>query len=214
MRAISTLLSAIAFCATASAAIIIQSGPGNFPGDENILFNQAGLLASGPVVEGKTQSSGFVIEFKNAGEDLLTPAAGQARVEGADGGFTALTLMPGIPTVTFATLILNINANAAGDVQFTVVNSDGPPAIQTFTVASSGQNFFRFEGTAGTRMSSVSFLLTPNANTPTGTALAAADIRQVRIGGVGEVPEPATYVLTGLGIAVLGVFRKRKAPSA
>ena len=115
-----TLAMALAMSAMQlSGAIIISSGPTNFAGDENLLFNAPGLNLVGLVVEGATNNTGFIIESRNAGESL-TGNGGQARVEGTDGSFTAIIFVPKLANVTFATMVLNINANVDGSVQFTV----------------------------------------------------------------------------------------------
>jgi hypothetical protein len=205
----------VAVCASAlSGAIIVSQGPTSLAGDANVLFNQAGLTTTGPIVEGNTQA-GLRMQFRDAGEDLTTPANGQARVEGVDGSYTALTIRPALANVSFLTLVLNINASTMGTVQFTVTPVTGPALVQSFDVNGNGQNFFGIEATAGDRIRSVSFVLSNNANTPSGDNIFAQDTRQVRVGGIGRddaVPEPSTYVLASLG--ALGVWLGRRRAAA
>lgn len=134
------------------------------------------------------------MQFRDAGEDLTTPASGQARVEGVDGSYTALQIVPAAADVSFLTLVLNINANVSGSVQFTVTPTVGAALVQSFDVDGNGQNFFGIEATAGMRIRSVSFVLSNNANTPQGSDIFAEDVRQVRVGGLASdtVPEPGT----------------------
>jgi PEP-CTERM motif len=199
-----------AFLMPLPAAIVISSGPTNFAGDENVLFNQAGLTLVGTVVEGVTNNTGSIVEFRDAGESL-TGNGGQARVEGTDGLLTALTIVPQLANFTFKTLVLNINANEDGEVTFTVTPESGPVEIQTFSVSGNGQNFFGFEGTAGTRLRSVSLVLS-NPDINSSAVVAADDVRQIRIGGIGDsaVPEPGTYLLTAAGLLGLGMLRRRR----
>src|SRR6188474_2411471 len=142
---LSVLLGATLLTAGANAVIIITPNPGNFEGDENILFNEDGLLESGPVVQGITNQSRFVVDFFDAGEDLATPSGGQARIEAMDGGFHNMTMQMHEAGVTFQTLIWNINAVEDGTVTFRIGRTGGPTHEETFDLNQGGQNFFMFE---------------------------------------------------------------------
>jgi len=192
------------------AAILISSGPTNFAGDENLLFNAPGLTLVGNVIEGATNNTGFIIEFSGAGESL-TGNGGQARVEGTDGSFTTLTLAPQLPGGSFSTLVFNLDVNVSGSVEFTVTPLVGAAFVQSFDVSGNGQNFFGIETTLDTRIRSVSLVLSNNANTPSGSFIFGNDMSQVRIGGADSgVPEPGTYVLVGAGLVALGWHRRRR----
>ncbi len=206
--AVSSVLAAVG---VAHADIIFFSGPGNFPGDENILFNEPGLVNQGNPVEGLTNNTGFIVAFLSD-ETLDTPAGGQARVAALDGSFDDLSIfLDNNPIAGYTSLILNINALADGFVNFTVDQLVGPDVNASFALTGGGQNFFRIQAINGQYILNTSFT----------TTVGVEDVRQVRIGGSttdfnpdGEpVPEPATMLLGGgaLGVAFL---RKRAAKKA
>ena len=195
-RLIATSLTAMAAVA-AQAAIVITAGPGNWPNDENVLFNEEGLIASGPLVQGITNQSNFIVDFYDAGEDLVTPPGGQARVEAVDGAFTDLKLQLDQPGATFDTLIWNLNAKANGNVTFTIERTGGPNHVESFALDRAGENWFRFEAIGESMIS---------ARLHTDVEL--QDVRQVRLGNV--VPEPATITALLLGAAGFFARRKRK----
>lgn len=195
-----TVILAATTAVAANADIIITAGPGNFAGDENVLYNQTGLLSGGPVVQGVTAQSGFIVDFFGAGEDLTTPAGGQARIEGADGSLTDLSLQLNEAGATFGTLIWNINSMADGNVTFTVQRNDGADHVESFEIDKAGQNFFRFEAIDNDAM----IRATLQSDVP------IQDIRQIRIGSITPVPEPASMVALLLGSAAFLARRKRR----
>lgn len=191
------LLGAAALTASASASILIIPSPGNFPGDENILFNQPGLLASGPVVQGKSHMTHFTVDYYDAGEDLTTPPGGQARVVAVDDRFTTLTVSLNDPQATFQTYIWNLNAVAPGNVTFTVERTGGADHVESFAMGEAGENWFRFQA-QDDAMISIRF----NADVD------IAEVKQNRMGGMNVVPEPAT--MGALAIGALALLRRRK----
>lgn len=192
-----SLALAMLCASSASAAIILGTGNTPFAGQENILLNSGG---TGTTVTGTGNSSGIPFDFDSAGEVLSAPSSGAARVEALDGAFTALRMIPQGANVSFATLVFNLNVAGNGSVQITVVPTAGANVVQSFSVGN-GQNFFNLSGDAGERFRSVSLLL---------TGATGEDVRQIRISGLGEVPEPATYLLTGAGLAVFGLLRRKR----
>jgi len=192
-------LAALGTCfVAANADIVILPGPGNIPGDENVLYNEDGLLDNGPVVQGITNQSDLIVNFFDAFEDLTTPSGGQARIEAVDGGFTDLSIaLDGVPN-TFTSLILNLNAIADGSVDFTVQQAVGDPFMGTFDLDGEGENFFRIIASNGQLMTQVTLH----------TDVDLQDISQVRIGGA--VPEPGTFLALGVGLAVLVARRRRR----
>lgn len=204
MRGLRVLAAGLVLCLIASGAnatIVITAGPGNVLDDENVLFNEPGLITSGSLVQGTTNQSFTWVDFFDAGEDLVSPAQGQARVEAEDGLFTnmaiALTAPPG---GEFTSIIFNLNAIADGFVTLTVDQLVGPDVAQMFAVDGSGQNFYIATSQDGQSILAISIFST----------IGIEDIRQIRI-GFGEsvrVPEPATLALFGAGLAALAFLNR------
>ena len=206
MRCFLRALTAASLVATAtigSSAIIILQGPGNIEGDENVLFNEDGLLDNGLVVQGITNETGFIVNFEGT-EILNTPSGGQARIEADDGAYTSLDIFLDDAAAAYTSLILNINAVAEGMVMFDITPLVGSNFVTAFSLDGNGENFFRIIATDGDYISTSSFA----------TTIGVADIRQVRIGGSTTefppeevVPEPATV---GMACAAVGLALLRK----
>ena len=197
------LLLTIASAGAARADIIIATGNNPQP-DENVLLNTGDV---GNPIFGTTNQTGFAVRF-SSNETLTAPANGQARIEAADGTLTQLTI--DIPGATFTSLILNIDAAAAGNVTFTVTEDNAQTTQGTFALGAAGENFFTITAINGQRISSVLFT--------TNVAMVVTnvdDVAQIRIGGAQRqqqpVPEPATMLLLGTGLAGFAAkLRKRR----
>jgi hypothetical protein len=129
---------------------------------------------------------------------LETPSGGQARVEAVDGLFGTLTLDLVDNSLFFNQLVLNINADDNGVVDF----GDG----FTRNVSGNGNNFF-----------TLSFAPAVNEFSFTATTGLWTDMRQVRINlGTGPapepepVPEPAVQGLLGLGLLMAALVLRRR----
>jgi hypothetical protein len=187
-----------------SAAIIIEGGPGNFLNDENILFTVPGLTLSGNPVEGVSNNTNFIILYTS--DEQLVANGGQARVEGQDGGFKAMAVQPELGIVGFTSFIMNLpGAQTDGSVTITVDQMFGSSVSATLSRDSNGANWYRIHATGSEFLTKVSFTTTEDVD----------DIRQVRIGGLGEytppqeVPEPTTMALMGVGLAAAAFMRRR-----
>ena len=208
LMALAFLALTFAGAATARADIIIATGNNPQP-DENVLLNTG---VTGNPIFGTTNQTGTSVRF-SSNENLTAPANGQARIEAADGTLTQLTV--DLPGATFTSLILNIDAAAAGSVNFVVTENNGQQTQGTFALGASGQNFFTITAINGQRISSVAF--TTNVAM---TVTNVDDVAQIRIGGAqpttAPVPEPVTMVLFGTGLAGIAarVRRRRKAAQA
>ena len=208
-----TLSAAIAVMMIASATawadpIVITTGnPGNQDTD-NVLFNNPNLVHSGLLVQGDFNGSGagFIVDFTStSGSGNLGVSGGQAVLVGGIGNTpftnTTVQLENG---ATFTKLILNIDVTNGltppTQVQFTVnyTLSGGQVFNQVFTVDANGENFFGIQAFEGAVINSVTVQALGNTT--------FADINQWRLGGFStpqqtEVPEPATLLLLGTGLA-------------
>lgn len=200
------LLLAIASAGAARADIIIATGNNPQP-DENVLLNTG---ITGNPIFGQTNQTGLSVRFAS-NENITAPANGQARIEAADGTLTQLTI--DIPGATFTSLILNIDAATAGSVSFTVTEDNGMTTQGTFALGAAGENFFTITAINGQRISSV-FFTTTVAMVVTNVD----DVAQIRIGGAQQqqqpVPEPATMLLLGTGLAGFAANLRRRRRAA
>jgi len=193
----------------ARADIVFIQGPTS-AADENIQFNDPGLITTGNPVTGATNQTSTVFSF-SSNVNLTTPSQGQARIERAGGGtFNTLTITPVNPLVTFNELDFNINAVANGFVTFTAVENNGQVnTSQAFTLDASGQNFFSVTAINNQRIRSVMFT----------TTVGIQDVRQVRVGGIATgtptapIPEPMTLLLFGTGLAGVAARLRRRGKS-
>jgi hypothetical protein len=190
---------AIAVAGSASAALIVQQGPGNFPNDDNVVFNPCSAESLGPATSvsgclllGPAPDLGVVF----TSDELISANGGQATVLNTDGGFSLLTIA--LASGDIGTLILNIDVlNSA--VNPTVTFADQTGGTGAFALDANGENFFRITG-------SPSAFVTLNTTTDI-----VVNVQQVRIGvAQGQVPLPGTIALLGAGLAGLGLLARRR----
>ena len=188
---------------TAKADIIVITGVNN-QGTDNVLLNPATDVLT---VTGTVGPSNLLVNFTSqSGSQLLNAnPSGQATVSGGTGNnpFTQLTfgLANNDP---FTRAVFNINAATNGSVVIHVegINIDGGFFEDDFTVDANGENFFTVTAINGQLITSISL-----------TAINGAtfeDVRQVRLGGAGEIPEPTSMLLLGTGLlGIAAGVRKR-----
>lgn len=186
----------------AQATTVITFGNNPQPGDENVLLNTG---VSGNPILGTTNVTDLTVRFTGT-ETLTAPASGQARIEAIDGAFTSLTV--DIPDGSFESLILNLDAIANGTVDFTATTNTGVEFFNNVPVGGNGSNFFTFTTLHAQRLLSLGL----SADVP----LQFTDAAQFRIGGAQldetstPVPEPATMLMMGAGLAAIARRRLRR----
>jgi len=200
---------------SARADILFSATPNFVQPSENIQFNGAGTI-SGPAmtVSGRTNQTQTLVTF-TGDEDLVTPAQGQARVQGADGIFSNLFVDLGDPGLSFTQFESNVNLVSSGLVTVTVTEMNGQVNIFTFNGVAGGQNFFGLNAILGQQINTVNINAIGNLD-------AIGDVRQIRIGGINRggmapVPEPgvvAFAAVNGLGVLGLMVRARRRKLSA
>lgn len=186
--------------ASANAAITFLEGGGGIPISETVQFNDPGLILSGPVVTGMGNTTGAIIEFFGAGEDLQAVAAGAARVTGLDGAFTNLAIGLEDPMLAFTGIEINLIALGTGEVTLTGHSTKGGSAMGTFDISKAGANRYSVIATLPDYISFIEISSTVEIQ----------DVRQIRFNAETVVPEPASFVALGAGILLLAArCRKR-----
>jgi len=199
--AIFTIVGVVA--GTAKADIVVVTGVNN-QGTDNVLLNPATNVTT---VTGTVGPSNLLVNFTSAsGSGLLNAnPSGQATVSGGTGNVALTQLTFGLANNdTFTRAVFNINAATSGSVLIHVegVNITGGFFEDDFTVDANGENFFTVTAINGQLITSISL-----------TGINGAvfqDVRQVRLGGTGEIPEPTSMLLLGSGlIGAAASLRKR-----
>lgn len=210
-RAAALCFVAAAAVSAARADITFFSGPGAIQPDENVLFNDPGLISTGLTVTGKTNQTGTTVFF-TGNETLTTPSGGQARIDAVDGSFTSLLINLG-SGLSFTQLELNPDLTANGMFRLTVTEIDGTTSFRDFSGSGAGQNF------VSVRATNNQFIQSALLSAPTNTI---DDVAQIRIGPIFQstaggppqqvvIPEPGTLALVGASLLPLaGILRRRR----
>lgn len=208
-----SILIALSSATVFADPITITTGnPGN-QGTDNVLFNNGSLVHAGTLVQGDFNGSGagFIVDFTSAsGSGNLGVSGGQAVLVGGTGNVPFSNVTVQLENgATFTKLILNIDVTNGlpppTQVQFTVnyTLAGGQVFNQVFTVDTNGQNFFGIQADMGAVINSVTLQGLGGTN--------FQSIDQWRVGGFANpVPEPASMLLLGSGLAGLAAGARRR----
>jgi len=219
---LSAFLATFLMCGTsASAWMIVLGGNTQQLEQENVLLNRS----AGPLVFGRTNQTNALVEFSSTGGDLMVAGSnGQSFISGKDDGKggkggtmldISITLADG---GAFTGLVLGLNLPGVG-------HSSGCTDCIHYAVAGTAAGSGNLPGRIGPGTAFFTFLA-PAGQMMSGITLSGvesqrlADIRQVRIGGIGETfptvaengtvatPEGTTFLLLGCGLTILGVNKR------
>jgi hypothetical protein len=190
--------------APAHATIVFTPGNNPQPDEQNVLY---GSNQTGTTVTGTTNQSGTPVSFTSSTDTLVTTANGQANLTAQDGLINQVTIT--VPGLTFGDMILNpfLGTGNPPDTAATVTVTANDGVFTSPLTLTNGNNFLTIVAMDGETILSVAL----------GSTGGFADLRQVRISGIGgttppgAVPEPGTLSLLGVGlIGAAWVTRRRK----
>ena len=213
---------ALIVAAPASATIFINTGAGVIQPDENLLFTNN--PANGTTIQGITNQSSTLVSI--TGGETLVGNGGQARVESLDGLVSTPFTYNGLagqslgfdlsdPALAFnqTEFRIFVGKGTATEATLTFVDTTGGVFTETFAIPANG--FFNATTADGQLIDY--FSIAANGS--------FEDVRQTRIGGVGDinnpggglVPEPTSWALMIMGFGGVGALlrgRRRLAFSA
>lgn len=191
----------------ASAAVMVCTTPNCAPTDDNVMVIAGTAVTSVGATVG-TATGAFTSTTEGA-NGLTGNASGQAFVSAVDGVLNQLTFMLD-PGYGFKSAVFNLNPlqgnnnSEAGAITLSFFDpATNTLSTQQFTIQGNGSNWFGFWGTAGEVFRGFSY-------TSDNPALGIADMRQVRLGDVSAVPEPATWAFLILGFGAVGGAMRRR----
>jgi hypothetical protein len=192
---------AMAGAFTSASALSVANGNNPQPGDSNLVRDPCGLVGGdtgSPVTGCLNDNHAQLVNITS--DESLTITGGQASLDSSDGTFSQASIS--LVGASLTSVILNIDATAAGFVTFT----DGAGTSSPFALGANGENFFTVTGITGGFLSFTTF----DSNMVESDIV--ADVKQIRLGGgdVTAVPEPETYALMMAGLAALGFLSRRR----
>ena len=191
----------------ANATVFINFA--NVTTDQNVLFASSTETAS-PTLIANTNQSNTAVTFANV-LGLIANASGQSSTTNVEGflvGFTSVNIASGF---RFSTASFNVEGipgdSPPEEARSIFVQAIGVGGLvigsNTLTLKGNGENRIGISGTMGEMLTGFRITLAP-----VGAGVDA--LSQTRLGGVGAVPEPATWMMMLFGFGLIGGAMRRR----